>query len=523
MDQQQPNKKSPSLLYSGAVVSSFTMYSRVLGLARDVVIARIFGSEDAADAFFVAFKIPNFFRRLFAEGAFSQAFVPVLSDYRLHRKHDEIVQFLSRVAGALGGVLLLFVLLAVFASKWVASVFAWGFIDEPDKFALTSAMISVTFPYLLLISLAGFAGAILNAYDRFAIPAATPILLNISLIVAALFATPWFQEPVFALAWGVFIAGILQLLFQLPFLARMHLLPMPTWDWSDSGVRRVLKLMGPAMFGVSVSQINLLLDTLIATFLVSGSVSWLYYSDRLMELPLGVFGIAVATIILPRLSRQYSAKQTEDFSATLDWAIKMILLIAVPAAIALIIIAKPILSTLFLYGVMSSVDIDMASYSLAAYGLGLLAFMLIKILAPGFYSQQDTRTPVKIGIIAMLSNMVLNVAFVLPLYHWYNIGHVGLALATSASAWINALLLLYILKKRSIYVPCPGWLKFFSQLFIANSLLIALLIAGNYYWDHWYDWSFLERSWRLLLVCSGGLLIYTIGLFMTGIRVRQFK
>ena len=499
------------------------MSSRVLGLVRDVVIARLFGSEDAADAFFVAFKIPNFFRRLFAEGAFSQAFVPVLSDYRLQKSHDEVRLFLSRVAGALGGVLLVFVLLAVFASEWVATLFAWGYADEPDKFALTKDMISITFPYLLLISLAGFAGAILNAYDRFAVPAATPVLLNICLIAAALFATQWFEEPVFALAWGVFVAGLLQLLFQLPFLAKMHLLPVPTWNWSDSGVRRVLKLMGPAMFGVSVSQINLLLDTLIATFLVSGSVSWLYYSDRLMELPLGVFGIAVATIILPRLSRHYSAQRTEDFSATLDWAIKMILIIAVPAAIALVLIAKPILSTLFLYGAMTPEDINMASFSLAAYGLGLLAFMLIKILAPGFYSRQDTRTPVRIGIIAMVTNMLLNVAFVLPLYYWYNIGHVGLALATSVSAWINALLLLRTLRKNSIYLPCPGWLKFFGQLLIANLLLVVALIASNYYWTHWYEWGLLDRSWRLLIACLGGLSIYTLGLFVTGLRVKQFR
>lgn len=508
------------------------MLSRVLGLVRDIVIAKVFGSEDAADAFFVAFKIPNFFRRLFGEGAFSQAFVPVLSDYRVNENHARIQQFTQRVANLLGGVLTLFVLLAVLGASVVTMIFAPGFIDEVAKFELTKQMIRWTFPYLLFISLTGFAGAILNAYDRFAIPALTPIILNICLIGAALAANKdFFAEPILALAYGVFIAGILQLLFQLPFLQQIDLLPQPTlrlsyWKtlFDDSGVKRVLALMAPALFGVSVSQINLLFDTLIASLLISGSVSWLYYSDRLIELPLGVFGIAIATIILPKLSRQFSSKDSDigSYNMTMDWAIRMVLLIACPATVALILLREAILSTLFLYGAMTSFDIKMASLSLMAYSFGLLAFMLIKVLVTGFYSKKNMKTPVRIGIIAMVVNMLLNIAFVLPLYHYYNIGHVGLALATACSAWVNVGMLYITLRKQSDFKHAGQWLSFIIKL------LIALLSMSVFLWwiiSVWYDWSqwgALERSWRLAVICLGGGGIYILGLYISGFRRSDF-
>src|SRR5690625_4508134 len=386
-----------------------TFLSRILGLIRDIVLARLIGASPLADAFFVAFKIPNFLRRLFAEGAFSQAFVPVLSEYRQQGSHAAVKALVDRVAAALGSVLILVTVLAVVGAPALTTLFAPGFWNDEVRFAATSEMIRITFPYLLLISLTGLAGGILNSYDRFAIPAFTPVWLNVSLITAALVAAPWFEEPAFALAWGVLVAGVIQLLFQLPFMRQLHLLPTPVMDWKHPGVRRILKLMVPALFGVSVSQINLLLDTVIASFLPAGSVSWLYYSDRLSELPLGVFAVALSTVILPNLSRPDAAKSVEQFTRTMAWSLRLVLLIAIPAAIALMILAQPILVTLFYYGdVMTQRDIAMASYSLMAYSAGLVMFMLIKILAPGYYARQDMVTPVKIGVIAMVSNMALN-------------------------------------------------------------------------------------------------------------------
>ena len=408
-----------------------TMLSRVLGLARDVIFARFIGADGAADAFFVAFKIPNFLRRLFAEGAFAQAFVPVLSEYREKGSKEAIQNFIDRVAGCLGLSLFALTLLVVVAAPLFTAIFGMGFlVNSPEKFALTTELLRITFPYLLLISLTGLAGSILNSYDRFAVPAITPIFLNICLITAAVVISPMFEVPVMALAWGVLVAGVVQLAFQVPFLMRLGLMPHPKVDWGDESIRKVLKLMAPAMFGVSVSQINLTFDTILASFLPTGSVSWLYYSDRLTELPLGVFGIAIATVILPSLSRKH-VSGCNSFSETVDWALRMILLIALPASIALFVLAEPILLSLFQYGTTTPRDIGMSAASLQAYSLGLTAFMLIKVLASAHFSRQDTKTPVKIGIIAMASNMVLNVVFVLPAYYLWQIGHAGLALATS--------------------------------------------------------------------------------------------
>src|SRR6056297_4000578 len=380
---------APGLLRSSALVGALTMLSRVLGLVRDIAIAAFFGAGTAADAFFVAFKIPNFLRRLFAEGAFAQAFVPVLADYREAGSLAATKALVDRVAGMLGGTLLLITLVTVMAAPLVAAVFAPGFVDQPAKFQLTAELIRITFPYLMLISMTGFCGAILNSYGRFAVPAFTPIFLNLSLISAATLAAPAFAEPAFALAWGVAFAGLVQLLFQLPFLYRLDLVPRPRWDTRHPGVRRILRLMVPALFGVSVSQINLLLDTVLASFLPTGSVSWLYYSDRLTELPLGVFAIAVATVIMPTLSAQKSAAKEDDYARTLDWAVRSVLLVGVPASLALLILAEPILISLFHYGALSERDIAMSALSLRAYSLGLCAFMLIKVLAPGFYARQD--------------------------------------------------------------------------------------------------------------------------------------
>ena len=502
-----------------------TLTSRVLGLVRDVVFAHTIGAGGGADAFFVAFKIPNFMRRLFAEGAFAQAFVPVLSEYRTQGSRAAVQALIDRVAGGLGLVLLLVTALAVLGAPLLATVFAPGFRVGPDahKFAIATDMIRITFPYLMLISLTGFAGAILNSYDRFAVPAFTPVLLNVSLIAAALVLSPLFDVPAMGLAWGVLIAGVLQLVFQLPFLQHLSLLPRPRVDWDHPGVKKVLSLMVPALFGVSVSQINLMLDTIMASLLPEGSISWLYYSERLSDLPLGVFAIAIATVILPNLSRQHAADDPEAFSRTLDWAVRLVFLIALPALVALVILAEPILITLFQYGRTTALDTAMASYSLRAYALGLLAFMLIKVLAPGFYARQDMKTPVRIGIMAMLTNMVLNVVFVVPLHYYWQVGHAGLALATSLAAMLNAGLLYLGLKRMGAYVRAPGWGRLALQLVVSNGLMAVVLLAALSFWSEWGGWSAPDRAWHLAVVCLAGLGMYLAALFASGLRLRHLR
>ncbi len=509
--------QSGGLLRSSLVVGVMTMLSRVLGLVRDVVIAGYFGSTAAADAFFVAFKIPNFLRRLFAEGAFSQAFVPVLSEYRTQRSFPEVRELVSRVSGTLAGSLLMITVVGILAAPVLIRLFAPGFMGEPEKLALAGEMLRITFPYLLLISLTALAASILNSYGRFAVPAFTPVLLNVSLISATVLLTPYFEQPVMALAWGVAIAGISQLLLQIPFLLHIRLLPAPKWGAQHEGARRIMVLMVPALFGVSVSQINLLLDTVLASFLETGSVSWLYYSDRLSELPLGVFGIAIATVILPSLSRKHAEASSEHFSRTIDWAVRLVLLIGVPAAVALFILAGPLIATLFDYGEMQNRDVLMSAMSLKAYSIGLVAFMLIKVLAPGYFARQDTKTPVRIAIIAMVANMVFNLMLV------FQFQHVGLAIATTLSAYLNAGLLFYGLLRANVYHPDHRWLRYVAQLILANAAMAAVLIWLAADMNYWLEWSLWQRvSQAALLVVSGGA-IYVITLLILGIRPKDFR
>lgn len=504
---------------SSAVTGSMTFTSRILGLVRDVVLARMFGPGDGADAFFLAFKIPNFLRRLFAEGAFNQAFVPVLSEYRSQRSHAEVRELIDVVAGYLGTTLLLITGLVILAAPLIAWPIAYGFTSDPAKFALFVDMLRITFPYLLLISLTAFAGSVLNSYDRFAVPALTPALLNISLIASALLLSPWFQQPEVALAWGVLIAGISQLLFQLPFLIRLQLMPRPTLRRGHEGVGRILRLMIPALFGVSVSQINLLLDTFIASLLVAGSVSWLYFSERLMDLPLGIFAVAVATVVLPSLSRRHAERSLDEFAALLDWAFRLILLIAVPASLALVLLAQPMIITLFQNDNFDVNDVIQVTYSLQAYSLGLVAFMAIKIFAPGFYSRQNTRTPVKIGIIAMAANMVLNIILVF----WLGMAHTGLALATSLAAFLNAGLLFAGLVREGAYRFQPGWGMFLMRMVLANILMCVFLVwlAGD--WRLWLEWPLVQQIGMLTALCIGGLVIYAAALLATGMRPADFR
>jgi len=510
-------KGGSGLLRSTGIVSVMTMLSRVLGLARDVTFANLFGAGSGADAFFVAFKIPNFFRRLFAEGAFNQAFVPILTEYKSKQDHLAVQLLVSHTAGALLGVLSIVTTLVVFSSSYVVYVFAPGFADLPGKMLLAGDMLQITFSYLLLVSLTAFAGSILNSYGRFAVPAFTPVILNVVLIACAFFLSPMFEQPVMALAWGVLLAGGVQLAFQLPFLKQIELLQRPRWDWNHEGVVKIRRLMIPALFGVSVGQINLLLDTILASFLQSGSVSWLYYSDRLMELPLGVFGIAIATVILPSLSTKHAEKSTQEFSATLDWAVRMVLLVGVPSAVALVVLAEPLLITLFQYGEFSSGDVEKSALSLRAYATGLLGFMLIKVLAPGYFARQDTRTPVKIGIIAMVSNMVLNLLLIGPL------AHAGLALATSLSAFLNAGLLLAGLIQQGVFKSQPGWPRFAVQLVAANIVLVGVLLGIMAPEASWLGWGWEVRVGWITLIVFSGVGAYFLVLIACGMRSKHLK
>ncbi|MGE0876902.1 MAG: murein biosynthesis integral membrane protein MurJ, partial [Burkholderiales bacterium] len=436
-----------NLVRALATVSSMTFLSRVLGYARDFLIARTFGAGLATDAFFVAFKIPNLLRRLFAEGAFSQAFVPILSEYKTRQTAEETRSLIDTVSTVLFVALLAATALGIAAAPFIIYLSAPGFAADAQKFELTVALLRITFPYVLFISLVALAAGVLNTWSRFAVPAFTPVLLNVSFIVAAAFGAPYADPPIKALAWAVFAGGVLQLALQLPFLARLGLVPRWRLDFRHPGMRRVLTLMAPAVFGVSVAQVSLLLNMVFASFLVTGSVSWLYYADRLMEFPAGVLGVAVGTILLPSLSKYHSSGAVEEYGKLLDWGLRMTLLLAVPAAAALAAIATPLIATLFHYGRFSVEDAAMTERALVAYSVGLVGMILVKILAPGFYARQNVVTPVKIGVLTLVATQVMNLLFVGPL------AHAGLALAIGLGACLNAGLLYRYLRKHAIYAP----------------------------------------------------------------------
>ncbi len=508
-------KPGKSLWKSTGIAGSMTTISRVLGFIRDIVIARFFGATAGVDAFIVAFKIPNFLRRLFAEGAFSHAFVPVLSEYQTKHSPDELKGLIDRVAGNLALIVGLVTVLSILAAPLLIMVFAPGFIGETEKFDLATQMLRITFPYILLISLTAFMGAILNTFGRFAIPALTPCLLNIALILAAVFLAPQMSKPITALAWGVFAGGVLQLIFQFPFLQRLGLMPRWRVDWQHPGVKKIMSLMVPALFGVSVAQINLLVDTIFASFLPAGSISWLYYSDRLMEFPLGVFGVALATVILPHLSRQHAKEEGAGFSNTIDWAMRSICLIALPAAIGLFILAGPLLTTLFQYGAFNTHDVIMSTRSLLAYAFGLQAFILVKVFASSFYAKQDIKTPVKVAVLALVSNIVFNAILIVPL------AHAGLALATTLSAFINAGVLFYLLRRRQIYKACAGWGMYALRIIIANLCMIAAIWFASPGLEQWLAWG-----WQLRFLNLGGILclaviIYFASLYLLGLRFKH--
>jgi putative peptidoglycan lipid II flippase len=498
-----------------ARIAGNTFASRVLGFVRDLVIARLFGADTATDAFFVAFKIPNFMRRLFAEGVFSLALVPVLTEYKSERPFAELKLLVDRIAGTLGLVLIIATALGLVSAPLLLVLFAPGFMNDAGQAELAAEMLRITIPYLSLIALTAFAGAILGTYERFGIPAFTPALLNLSLIACALWLAPAMERPILALAWGVLIGGALQLALQLPFLARLGLLPRPRLAPRDAGVKRVARQMAPALLGASVTQINLLIDTLLASFLVSGSISWLYYSDRLVELPLGLLGVAIGTVILPRLSRYHTLSSPHALSQTLDKALRWVLLLGLPATVGLIVLAKPLLATLFYSGEFGAHEVEMASRSLVAYAAGLVAFMTIKVLVTAFYARLETRAPVRIAAIAMLANIVLSLVLMGPL------GHAGLALATSLAATVNAGLLLQRLLDTGTYRPEPGWRVLLLKGIGATLLTATVVHLGAGPISDWLAWDAWRRAGALAIWIGVGALIYTATLLALGIRLGE--
>ena len=521
---QNRSDDSRSLLRSTSIVGAMTLLSRITGLARDIGFSRWFGAGVLMDAFFVAFKIPNLFRRFFAEGGFSAAFVPVISEYRATGTREDTKELVDRVAGTLGLILFAITATGVIAAPLLIMVFAPGFLDDDGRYELARDMLRLTFPYLFFISLTALAGAILNAYRSFAVPAFTPVLLNLVLIGFAGWIAPLLENPGLGLAAGVFVAGVVQLLFQLPFLLRLKLLPFPRWGWGYSGVRKILKLMVPVIFGSSVAQINILFDTLIASFLAAGSISWLYYSDRLMEFPLGVFGIALATVILPTLSEQHAKGSSENFNATLDWALRLVLLGAVPAALGLIVLAEPLLTTIFYGGEFTAFDVNMATASLIAYALGLVGFILVKVLAPSYFARQDTSTPVRIGVYSAVLNMGLNVVLVVSLIRIeFYAPHAGLALATTLSAFFNALLLFRGLRKNNVFRPRPGWGLLTSQVLGASAIMACGVFWLSVRMGDWLLLGVLERVGSLTICVFTGVGIYLGACYLFGLRVQSFR
>lgn len=501
-----------------------TFCSRILGFVRDVVLAIMFGAGPAMDAFLVAFKIPNFLRRLFAEGAFAQSFVPVLSATRDQEDEEAVKALISTVAGTLGVILAGLTVVGVVAAPVLIYIFAPGFAGSEDQFDLAVALLRITFPYLLFISLTALAGGILNTYGRFAVPAVTPVLLNICMIGAALGLSPMFEQPQIALAIGVFVAGAAQLAFQLPFLIRLDRLPRPRWGWADEKVRRILRLMMPIMFGSSVAQIMLLLDTIVASFLAAGSVSWLYYADRLMEFPLGIFSVAIATVILPTLSARHASQSRQAFSQTLDWALKLLVVLGLPAMVGLFVLAGPLVATLFNYRSFDRHDALMSQYALMAYSFGFMGFSLVKVLVTGFYSREDSRTPVRCGVISMLSAMAMNLLFVgiFELMDW-PAPHAGLALAGSLGAFVNAGLLYRNLRASGTYRPGNGWGVLLLRAALGCVVMAVVLHLGAPGTMTWISQSAITRVGWLALWIGTGVGVYFAVLGVLGLRPAHLR
>ncbi|MEO6799269.1 MAG: murein biosynthesis integral membrane protein MurJ [Rhodanobacter sp.] len=532
--------KSPSMFRGLLSFSSMTMVSRVLGLVRDMSINIVFGATGATDAFWVAFRIPNFMRRLFAEGSFSTAFVPVFTEVKETGTHEDLQRLMSRVAGTLGAVLLVVTALGLIFAPQLATVFEPGALDQPHKFDLTIDLLRLTFPFLLFVSLTALASGALNSFHRFALPALAPVILNLCMIAGALWLAPRLQVPIMALGWAVLLAGALQLLFLLPALHRIGLLVWPRWGWGQPHVRRILRLMVPTLFGSSVMQVNLLLDTVILSLLVTGSQSWFSLSTRFLELPLGVFGVALGTVILPSLSRHHVGTDHLGFSRALDWGLRVTWLIALPAMLALLLLAGPIVATLFQHGRFNAFDTQMSTMSILALCCGLPAYALVKVLLPAFYARQDTKTPVRAGVLSMIASMVLNGVFIVLLFELWappalqqqgwleGIArvpglHLGLAIASALSSYVNFLLLWHWLKRAGVYQRQPGWTRHWMRLLLACAVMVMVLLCGRWVWPHWSGVPIFTRIWHLAVLVLAGGLSYVATLYGAGLRLRDLR
>jgi putative peptidoglycan lipid II flippase len=506
-----------NLLKALGTIGCFTLVSRILGITRDVLVARIFGAGMATDAFFVAFKLPNLLRRLFAEGAFSQAFVPILGEYKNRRGHEETKLLVDYVTTLLAIILFLVTLIGIIAAPILIYISAPGFVATTAKFDLTVQLLRISSPYIFFISLVSVASGILNTYNKFWVPAFTPILLNLCFIGAALWLAPYFDPPIMALTWAVFVAGFVQLAFQLPFLKKIGMLPTLRLNLKDAGVWRIIKQMGPAVFGVSISQISLIINTIFASFLVAGSVSWLYYADRLMEFPSGVLGATIATILLPSLSKHHADGNPAEYSKLLDWGLRLTFMLTLPAALALGMIAVPLLAAFFHHGAFTVHDVLMTRNALVGYSVGLIGILSVKVLAPGFYARQDIRTPVKIGIITLLATQAMNLLFI----GWLQ--HAGLALAIGLGSCLNSAILFYLLRKRDIYQPEPGWGKFLAKLGVAMLMLGLTLWFGMGSEQSWLTSGGWMRIWRLTGLVIMGMTAYFAVLWLLGFRLKDFS
>ncbi len=512
-----------NLLNALATVSGMTLLSRILGFVRDFVIARAFGAGLATDAFFVAFKLPNLLRRMFAEGAFSQAFVPILGEYKNRRGDTETLRLVDHVVSLLSLALFAVTAIGVAAAPVLVWISAPGFASDASKFELTITLTRITFPYIFFMSLVALAGGILNTWSRFALPAFTPVVLNLVFIAMALFAAPYFTPPVLALAWAVFLGGLLQLAIQIPALRRIAMLPRPSLNWraawADPGVRRIVTLMGPALVGVSVSQISLIINTIFASFLKDGSVSWLYYADRLMEFPSGLLGAALGTILLPSLAKCHATENHEEYSRLLDWGLRLTLLLAAPAALALALLAVPLIATLFFHGAFGADDVLRTREALVAYSVGLTGLILVKVLAPGFYARQNVRTPVKIALISLAATQAMNGLFVFA----FDLMHAGLALSIGLAACLNAVLLYRGLHNRGIYVRQPGWSAFLARLSLALLAMgLALWLAVGSEAD-WLAGGTIQRALHLAALVGVGVSVYFATLWLLGFRLKDFR
>jgi putative peptidoglycan lipid II flippase len=505
-----------NLLRSLMNISGMTLVSRVLGFVRDMLTAQFFGAGVAMDAYVVASRLPNLLRRIFAEGAFSQAFVPVLAEYKLKKSIDETQKFVADIAGLLTLILMIVVILGMIFASFVVIITAPGFAHDPQKMALTSNLLKITFPYILFISLASLASGVLNTWRVFVVPAFTPALLNISMILFILCFRNYFHPPILALAWSMIIGGILQLGFQLPYLKKIGMPLIPKINFRDQAVWRVVKLMGPAIFAMSISQISILINQVFASWLPNGSMSWLYFADRLMEFPTGVLGVALGTILLPSLSRHASDRNIETFSKTLDWGVRLCLLLALPATVGLAIAAKPLTMTLFMHGKFNLFDVAMTTQAMIAYSIGLLGLILVKVFGPGFYANQNIKTPVKIALFVLLCTQVMNLIFIGPLKH------AGLALAISLGACINAGCLCFLLIKRGMYIPQSGWKIFINKLLLAVMVMAGcLLLSMNF-----LPLNFAGQIYIRILSLSVLLLVAAISyfgmLYIMGFRVSHY-